>query len=42
MALTGFLHFCATLESVWQDFIEIGSSKCGDLLPSINIALLIS
>jgi hypothetical protein len=40
--LTAFLRFCAMLESVWQDFIEVGSSKRGDLLSSINIALSIS
>jgi hypothetical protein len=40
--LTGFLRFCAMLESVWQDFIEVGSYKRGDLLSSINISLSIS
>jgi hypothetical protein len=29
------------LKSVWQDFIKVDSSKCGDLLSSINIALSI-
>jgi hypothetical protein len=42
MVLIGFLRFCTTLESIWKDFIEVGSYKYGDLLFSINIALSIS